>query len=73
MEKNVVVSWGGAAIRWWTNVVFPPHHSFAPSQDERAAAARFARGNIAIQAGLFITTKELEHQRKEVSKIVFPQ
>jgi hypothetical protein len=69
-ERHSVV---GTVLNWWTDCLFPPRRSTAPSREERDAAARFTRGNIAIQAGLFITKDELEHQREEVSKIIFPQ
>jgi hypothetical protein len=74
MTKNMIASWGGSAVRWWTNVVFPPRAGgMHYNSDQREAAARYTRGNIAIQAGSFITKEELEASRTEVSKIVFPK
>lgn len=37
----------------------------------RSAASRFSRGNVAIQLDAFVTTADLERERREVAKIVF--
>ena len=42
-------------------------------RDARAAAARFSRGNVAIQFGNFLTTEDLEKERQEVSRIKLPR
>jgi hypothetical protein len=74
MEKTEKVSVTAYLVQWWTNRLFPGREARrSHPRDQREAAARFTRGNIAIQAGSFITKDDLEHQRVEVSKIVFPQ
>lgn len=42
-------------------------------RDARAAAARFSRGNVAIQLGNFLTTEDLEKEREKVSRIKLPK
>ena len=37
----------------------------------RKAASRFSRGNVAIQFGSFVTTEDLEKERREVAKLKF--
>lgn len=51
----------------------PTQPTDASTQDQRDAAARFTRGNIAIQAGVFVTEADLERQRAEVASIAFPK
>lgn len=41
-------------------------------RDSRAVAARFSRGNVAIQMGYFVTGTDLEKERAEVAHIKFP-
>jgi len=73
MSVTSMTSWASSLVLRCRDRIFPPYHYVGPSQDAREAAGRYARGNIAIQAGLFITEAELEQQRKEVGKISFPQ
>lgn len=40
-------------------------------QTGRAIAKRFSRGNVAMQHGSFVTTGDLERERREVAKLVF--
>lgn len=68
-----VTTWNSPFIRWWTNILFPPRPKLRPSKDQRDEAARFSRGNIPIQEGLFVTQQELENERKEVANIAFPK
>jgi hypothetical protein len=36
--------------------------------DARATAKRFSRGNVAMQADLFVSEQDLEYERREVAK-----
>lgn len=40
----------------------------ASNLEVRAAAARFSRGNIAIQQGAFVTTDDLEREREQFKR-----
>lgn len=74
MNRIANRSVANAVIQWWTDRLFPPSSRHqANRHDERDAAVRFTRGNIAIQSGQFITTEDLEWQRKQVSSLKFPQ
>ncbi|QRG08758.1 hypothetical protein EZH22_11010 [Xanthobacter dioxanivorans] len=37
----------------------------------RRAASRLSRGNVAVQMGAFVTTDDLEAERRKVAKISF--
>lgn len=43
------------------------------SHEEKESAARFTRGNVSIQAGVFVTEAELERQRREIALMAFPE
>jgi hypothetical protein len=44
----------------------------AGTHDAREAAARFSRGNVAVQSGAFLTTSDLERERARMSHHSFP-
>lgn len=44
----------------------------AGTHDARHTAARFSRGNVAIQSGAFVTTSDLERERERMSHHSFP-
>lgn len=45
----------------------------AGTRDARQVASRFSRGNVAIQAGAFITTDDLERERARIANHSFPE
>jgi hypothetical protein len=46
---------------------FGPERS-SEEVDARATVKRFARGNVAMQADLFVSEQDLEYERDEVAK-----
>lgn len=48
-----------------------PISPWPPMGDERAVAARYARGNILLQAGRIQTREEYEAQKRRVLRYAF--